>query len=301
MEVVNESPEEFKHGKVDPEILKKDPDANIWKSWQGAVLLKDEIKRYCTGPIKMIVPFEDTRKFLKSASYHLRLGSYYRMDGKDYELSDDNKILKIPRHGIVIVRTYEWINMPGFLVGRWNLKVKMVYKGLVWVGSLQVDPGYQGYLFCPLYNLSDREQELIYKDPLFTIDFVRTTLFDESKGCDLWQPQTDRPVDSAADLDTGGLTTAPIEEFKEMRERLEVSKKTVDNFQSRIDSFQAITFAVLGIIVAALAFVGVSKFTDLSWENPSNWQIATWVVMLSAIVIMTGVLAVASIKALWRK
>jgi len=102
-------------------------------------------------------------------------------------------------------------------------------------------------------------------------------------------------------LDTGGLTTAPIEEFKEMGEKLEVSKKTVDNFQSRIDSFQVITFAVLGIIIAALAFVGVSKFTDLSWENPSNWQIATWVVMLFAIVTMTVVLAIASIKALWRK
>ena len=73
--------------------------------------------------------------------------------------------------------------------------MKMVYKGLVWVGSLQVDPGYRGYLFCPLYNLSDKEQELTYKEPLFTIDFVRTTLFDESKGCELWKPQTDRPVD----------------------------------------------------------------------------------------------------------
>jgi len=294
-------PEQFKRVKVNPKTLKKDPDANIWKAWQGAVLLKDEIKRYCTGPIKMIDPFEDKRKFLKSASYHLRLGSYYRMDGKDYELSDDNKILKIPRHGIVIVRTYEWINMPGFLVGRWNLKVKMVYKGLVWVGSLQVDPGYQGYLFCPLYNLSNKEQELIYKDPLFTIDFVRTTLFDESKGCELWKPQIDRPVDGAADLDTGALTTAPIEEFKDMREKLEESKKIVDNFRSRIDSFQVITFTVLGIIVAALAFVGVSKFTDLSWADPSDWQIATWVVMLSAIVIMTVILAIASIKSLWRK
>jgi len=71
----------------------------------------------------------------------------------------------------------------------------MVYKGLVWVGSLQVDPGYRGYLFCPLYNLSDKEQELTYKEPLLTIDFVRTTLLDESKGCELWKPQTDRPVD----------------------------------------------------------------------------------------------------------
>jgi len=105
----------------------------------------------------------------------------------------------------------------------------------------------------------------------------------------------------AADLDTGGLTTAPIEEFKDMREKLEENKKIVDNFRSRIDSFQAITFTVLGIIVAALAFVGVSKFTDLSWENPSIWQIATWIVMLFAIVTMTVVLAIASIKALWRK
>ena len=86
-----------------------------------------------------------------------------------------------------------------------------------------------------------------------------------------------------------------------MREKLEENKKIVDNFRSRIDSFQAITFTVLGIIVAALAFVGISKFTDLSWADPSNWQIATWVVMLSAIVIMAVVLAIASIKALWRK
>jgi hypothetical protein len=112
---------------------------------------------------------------------------------------------------------------------------------------------------------------------------------------------TDRPMNSAADLDTGGLTTAPIEEFKDMREKLEKNKKTVDNFRSRIDSFQAITFTVLGIIIAALAFVGVSKFTDLNWENPSDWQIATWIVMLSAIAIMTVVLAIASIKALFRK
>ena len=80
-----------------------------------------------------------------------------------------------------------------------------------------------------------------------------------------------------------------------MGEKLSESNKIVDNFQSRIDSFQVITFAVLGIIVAALAFVGVSSFTDLSWANPSKWQIATWVVMLSAIVIMTVVLAIASI------
>ena len=123
---------------VDPEVLLKYPVDEIWDKWHGAVLTKDEIKRYSTGPIKLIDPFEDTRKYLKPASYHLRLGSYYRKEGEDYSLSDDDPILKIPRHGIVIIRTYEWINMTSFLVGRWNLKVKMVYKGLVWVGSLPI-------------------------------------------------------------------------------------------------------------------------------------------------------------------
>jgi hypothetical protein len=71
--------------------------------------------------------------------------------------------------------------------------------------------------------------------------------------------------------------------------------------EARIGSFQAITFTILGIIIAALAFVGVSNFTDLSWRDPSIWQMATWGVMLFAIVAMTVVLAIASIKALWRK
>ena len=63
-----------------------------------------------------------------------------------------------------MVTTYEWLNVPGFLIGRWNLKVKKVYNGLVWVGSLQVDPGYQGFLSCPLYNLSSKPQVIQFKE-----------------------------------------------------------------------------------------------------------------------------------------
>lgn len=310
MEFAEESPEQFEHLKADPEKLKMDPDPEVWKMWQGAVLLKDEIKRYCQEPIKLITPFEDDPKFLKPSSYHLRLGNKYRVDGRDYELSDNNRILKIPPHGIAIVRTLEWVNVPGFLIGRWNLKVKLVYKGLIWVGSLQVDSGYQGFLFCPLYNLSNREQELVYKDPIFTIDFVRTTRFDESNGCELWHSK--RPTYELGELDYQRLTSAPAEQFEsmrsdmdkmrqEMRNELEKSKTHVNQFQSRIDSFQAITFIVLGIIVAALSFVSVSQFSDMSVENPSEWQIATWLVVLLSIIILTGILAYAGIETFRRK
>jgi deoxycytidine triphosphate deaminase len=309
-ELTIETAEQFEHLKADPEKLKMDPDPEVWKIWQGAVLLKDEIRRYCQEPIKLIAPFEDDPKFLKPSSYHLRLGNKYRVNGKDYELSDNDRILKIPPHGIAIVRTLEWVNIPGFLIGRWNLKVKVVYKGLIWVGSLQVDSGYQGFLFCPLYNLSNREQELVYKDPIFTIDFVRTTRFDENNGCELWHSK--RPTYKLGELDYQRLTSAPAEQFKEMREdidqiskdmhsELEKNKADIDKFQSRIDSFQGIIFAVLGIIVAALSFVSVSQFTDMRVQNPSGWQIATWIIVLLAILILTGVLAYAGLKILKRK
>jgi len=89
--------------------------------------------------------------------------------------------------------------------------------------------------------------------------------------------------------------------MKDLELSIEKAESRAAKSETRINNFQAVTFTILGIIVAALAFVGVSKFTDLSCANPSNWQIATWVVMLSAIIIMTLVLAIASIKALWRK
>lgn len=139
---------------------------------------------------------------------------------------------------------------------------------------------------------------------------MRTTRFDESNGCELWHSK--RPTYELGELDYQRLTSAPAEQFEsirsdmakmrqEMRDELDRSKTHVDQFQSRIDSFQAITFIVLGIIVAALSFVSVSQFTDMSVEEPSGWQIATWIVVLLSILILTGMLAYAGFKILKRK
>ena len=53
----------------------------------------------------------------------------------------------------------------------------MVYEGLLWVGALQVDPGWQGKLPCPIYNLASRTIVISHRQKLFSIDFVRTTAF----------------------------------------------------------------------------------------------------------------------------
>lgn len=237
-----EMPKEFRDLMVERDILKQDPSPQTWANWQGSILLRDEIRRYCEGPIKLIRPFDE--QYLKSASYHLRLGEECRVDGKDYTLSDKNRSRQIPPHGIAIVRTYEYVNIPGFLIARWNLRVTAVYKGLVWVGSLQVDPGYQGFLFCPLYNLSTRPQELRYKEELFTIDFVKTTVFDESKGCKLWEAKDGRPTYSLAYLDTQRLESAP-----------KATEEKARSAEVEVRRLQGITFTLLTIVIATVALL----------------------------------------------
>jgi deoxycytidine triphosphate deaminase len=297
MQLNDDASEQVRHAGAEREELKRDPDPDVWNRWQGAVLLRNEIERYCREPIRLITPFD--QRYLKPASYHLRLGAKCRVDGEDMELSLDHPRLTIPPHGIAVVTTLETVNIPAFLIARWNLRVTKVYEGLVWVGGAQVDPGYGGNLFCPLYNLSNKPVHLELGEMLFTIDFVRTTLYDESKGCRLLE--LDRPTNSLGALDRIPLRSAPKEQFDDIRRQLGATREALDGFQSRIDSFQGITFAVLGIIIAALSFVSVSQFTDMRVENPSGWQIATWLVVLLAILVLTGTLAYSALKMLRRR
>ena len=83
-----------------------------------------------------------------------------------------------------------------------------------------------------------------------------------------------------------------------MRDDLKASRETVGRFESRIDTFQIITFTVLGIIVAALSFIALYQFGGLSTntEESSNWQKGSWVIVLVAILILTSVLAYAGVK-----
>ncbi len=237
--------------KSNREHLKNDPYSNVWRKTDGAVLLCDRIKEYCEDQnIKLVVPFEE--EYFEPASYQLRLGDLYRIEGVDKHLTDDNSILTIEPHGIAIVRTYEWINLPGFLIARWNLKVKKVYEGLVWVGGPQVDPGYQGYLSCPLYNLSSNPVKLEYKKPLFIIDFLRTTVYDESKGCKLWEADPPRSIDSFGSFDPNKLVSAVKDRFKTIGNDINNMKDELIGHGKNMTTFQNTTFVVLAVIITAV-------------------------------------------------
>jgi len=256
----------------------------------GGVLLQPDLESLCDikkRTLPLIDPF--VTENLQVASYKLSLGNQYRLGDKVDYLNDSQKVLNIPKHGIVIVTTHEWLNIPAFLIARWNLKVRMVYRGLVWVGSLQVDPGYQGFLFCPIYNLSNIEQQLVYKETLFTIDFVTTKPVD--KNIELWNLKDSDEKFSTftfARLDRQRILSAPEEAFKRF-------ETTINETVSGMQNFQRIIWTLVAIIMSAIAIIATFGLMAVKWDG--IW--IAWMLSIFAIII-AAVALVFSIKN-WRK
>ena len=146
--------------------------------YEKGVLLSDQIEFY-VAECCMILPFD--RCNLKPAGYELTVGDEAMLGGIHLQLDDTilNGRLTIPSFEVAVIKTAETLNLPRFLIARWNIRVAWAYKGLVWVGGPQVDPGYVGNLFCPIYNLSNKPVPIRKGDPIALMDFVKTTSFDE--------------------------------------------------------------------------------------------------------------------------
>src|SRR2546425_242019 len=173
----HDSPKTRRQREVDRlrELFEKRPSTDEAFDFQG-VLLSDAIER-CVQAFDLIKPFNPEN--LKPACYKLTIGDEYAVGGEINPLSDESgkNEIKIRPFEVAIIKTHETINMPRFLIGRWNIQVSRAYQGLIWVGGPQVDAGYVGHLFCPIYNLSDQDVSLFKGQPIAVIDFVGTTSF----------------------------------------------------------------------------------------------------------------------------
>jgi deoxycytidine triphosphate deaminase len=265
-----------------------DRDGIDWTQCQeGAVLRKSHIKSL-SDPQKrklpLIHPFDqkDPEKLLKPASCLLRLGCHYRNKKGEGFLGPDNPTLIIPKHGISIVTTFEWLNIPTFLIARWNLRVHRVYDGLVWVGGPQVDPGYQGFLFCPIYNLSDRDQKLTYGRRLFTIDFSLTVPSDEKEK---WEPREPRSTFTFWGLDSQKIESGPEKDFETIQKEISDYKNKIDGdidkHKKGIQKFQDWIFVAIAIIIAVLAIISTFGLSTLNWSNINGKGTALVIVSLA--------------------
>jgi len=160
-------------------------DASEWKyidpkrddpSRKG-MLLSNEIEMFRKNNLLICEGFKPEN--LRPAAYTLRVGpKFVDSKGRIGKLDATKKnYFKMQPNSIVYVSTLEKLDLPYYIAARFNLRVKWVYRGILLGTGPQVEPGYRGYLSCPLYNLTDRPIKIEYAQDFATIDFERTTNF----------------------------------------------------------------------------------------------------------------------------
>jgi deoxycytidine triphosphate deaminase len=111
----------------------------------------------------------------------MTIGPEY-VDSKGKEGTLDRKkrsFFYMEPNSIVYVSPAEQLNLPYYIVARFNLRVKWVYKGILLGTGPQVEPGFVGRLSCPLFNLTGQKVKIRLGDEFATIDFERTSEFCE--------------------------------------------------------------------------------------------------------------------------
>ncbi len=252
--------------------IDRDPDHT-----EDGVLLSHWIEHYCEDSRRMIDPFDP--EYLRPAGYDLRVGNNYTKKGEPHTLNKGGS-LTIDPYQVAIIQTLETLNMPEFLIGRWNIRVGLAYDGLLWVGGAQVDPGFQGYLSCPIYNLATEEVTLKHGQKLAMIDFVTTTsVRHDSKRFKLkkyiFQDYNTKLQSGVAQQLDG--QNKKIEENRQLSEKKaheinETLRQNSAETRTRIDGFVALVFTVVAVLFAGLGIVATRGS-----EGPSFWNSTVWV------------------------
>ncbi len=137
------------------------------------MLTADWIVEYDNAVGGMIRPLDP--RLLKTASYELTLGPACVVEGEDVLLDPvRNRVLEIPPNSIALVPMRQVLCLPHYLVGRFDLQIKFIYKGLLLGTGPQVDPGFQGALSCPLHNISNAPIRIELDEPFAKLDFAKT-------------------------------------------------------------------------------------------------------------------------------
>lgn len=265
------------------ELYNRRPSNEDGFDFQG-VLLSDAIER-CVNAFGLITPFNPEN--LKPANYKLTIGNEYAINGEIHSLSNEagKNEIKIHPFEVAIIKTQEIINMPRFLIGRWNIQVSRAYQGLIWVGGPQVDPGYVGHLFCPIYNLSDQDVSLFKGESIAVIDFVRTTEFHHNSKNYKFPPDLVLFEEYKPQKLVSGLVTRVNNRLDKvetsLRQSLDKLEIEINRIQRRVDEFTSITFTVIAILFASIS---VSAFGKASppWQYVSVFLLSGFAIFLAA-------------------
>jgi deoxycytidine triphosphate deaminase len=237
----------------------------------AGVLLSDEIEFYCKN-YKLVDPYKHEN--IMAASYELRVGLKYSVGGHIHNVKLGDKVV-IPRFEVAVIEILETINMPDFLIGRWNIRTRWAYEGLVWVGGPQVNPGYRGLLMCPLWNLSNKDFQIDSGEAIAVMDFqVTTPVTATSNRQPIWNKRS-RYVfeDYKPEQLQSGLIEESGKRINTLESRIDSVQASSEQTRNRIDHVTAAMFTALGILTTAITLFVTkpSQFTYF-WDPTIFWM-----------------------------
>lgn len=180
---------------------------------------------------------------VKGASYDLLLGDEYYYDGKINYLTDSSPFLTIEPYDYAIVSCRESARIPRDIIGKFGLTVGLFCQGIILSNGPQIDPGFNGTLFCLLFNTSNRAVHLKRGMHYATIEFNK--LFEPAPPYEGNYQDKDKIIDY---IPTNALHGA-INELKKEIERLKNESRMMQN----------IYLGVVGLMVAILSILLVLK------------------------------------------
>jgi deoxycytidine triphosphate deaminase len=261
------------------EVLESLPDIPVPTGIEAGVLLSDQIEHYATA-YRMVDPFFSSK--LKPAGYELSVGDLYSIGGETHTLSAEkaDQEIVIRPFEVVIIQTLERLNLPKFMIARWNVRVRWAYRGLLWVGAAQVDPGYRGYLLCPLYNLSDKTVRLHRGEEIAVIDFVTTTRPNDESQKHEYNPYKRTRI-LFEDYEPNRLKSALA---TRAQERLDKVEKNVKELGARVDAAITVITSAVGILVAALTLFVSKEYPEVITRYSPTY-------LLAVVALVTAILA----------
>ena len=196
-------------------------------------------------------------KNIQSASYDLRLGEQAWCQGKFVFLDQRNPTLKIPAYSYAIVTAHEEVRLPRFLTGRYDLTVSGFMDGLLLSNGPQVDPGYQGSLFCTLFNGRDVPRGVTLGRHFATIEFVTTTRVTNGYS---------GSYQGMKDLSSFVAENTAVSPGGNIVERIDKLERSIDKKVAPVRHFW---FASLGIVI--LIHVSIASWLWLGGPNLAAW------------------------------
>lgn len=189
---------------------------------------------------------------ISHASYDLRLGDEYYHGGEIQKLDTYNPYITIEPYDYAIVMSKETVSMPRDIAGRFDLTVSLFCQGVILSNGPQIDPGFEGRLFCLLFNTSDGKVQLGRGDKYATLETRK--LIAPTDPYDGSYQKKEHIQDYLPELRMQGAISQLKEEIDQMKQERERLQQVVFTRNITIAlGFVSFILALIAILVALLS------------------------------------------------